>query len=125
MQTTIPEKNLRQSIAGIFNDAITYFKLRAEDAAGSQDKLSATMAAKDFATGRDMLDLLIDRDGETFFIPEAADIVTQGLLNFHVELDREKFPLLSWHVMDVLIRSQKAPCIGEREVEIYPSQSLH
>ena len=75
MPITTPEKNLRQSISEVFNNAITYFKLRAEGAAGSHGKLAASMAVQEFIVGQDMLDLLIDKDGETFRVPEAADSV--------------------------------------------------
>src|SRR4051794_14012153 len=125
MQITIPKKNLRQSIAEIFTDAITYFKLRAEDAAESHDKLRATMAVKKFITGRNMLDLLIDQDGETFFIPEAADTVIQSLQNFHAALDGRAFPLLWWRVADVVIQSQTAPCLCESEDDLCPKHTLH
>jgi hypothetical protein len=125
MQTTIPKKNLRHSIAEIFTDAITYFKLRAEDAAENRDMLLATMAVKEFTTGRDMLHMLIDQDGETFLVPEAADTVTQSLLNFHAALDGKKFPLLWWRVTDVVIQSQTAPCLCESEDDLGPKQTLH
>ena len=125
MPTNIPEKNLRQSIAEVFNDAITYFELRAEDAAENQDKLLATMAVKEFTTGSGMLDLLIDQDGETFLVPEAADIVTQSLLNFQGVLNVKEFPLLSWRLMDAIIQSQTAPCICESEDNLCPKQIPH
>ena len=125
MPITTPEKNLRQSISEVFNDAITYFKLRAEDAVGTHDKLIATMAVKDFSTGRDMLDLLNDLEGEAFLVPQAADTVTQSLLNFHAALDRKQFPLMSWRLMDAIIQGQKAPCLCESEDDLCPKQVLH
>jgi hypothetical protein len=73
------KKNLRQSITEVFIDAIIYFKHLKESAAEDHDKLFATVAVKEFITGRDILDLLIDEDGETFLVPEAADTVMQSL----------------------------------------------
>jgi hypothetical protein len=125
MQITIPKKNLRQSIADVFTDAVTYFKLRAEAADESHEKLFATMAVKEFITGRDMLDLLIDQDGETFLVPEAADTVTQSLQNFQAALDGKEFPLLWWRVTDVFIQTQAAPCLSEDEDDLCPKETLH
>jgi hypothetical protein len=125
MPITIPEMSLREAVADIYNDAITYFRLRAEDAVGSQEKFLATMKAKEFATGRDMLDLLLHEDGETFLVSEAADTVTQSLVNFYAVLDRRDFPLMSWRVMDALMRSRNAERFREGEGEGHQEEVLH
>ncbi|WP_336487699.1 hypothetical protein, partial [Methylobacterium nigriterrae] len=107
------------------NDAIAFFKLRADDATSGRDKRQAIMAVKEFATGRDMLDLLIDARGEAFLVPESADTVTQSLMNYYAVLDRKQFPLLSWRVLDALIQSRTAPCLSESEAASCPPQALH
>ncbi|WP_162560976.1 hypothetical protein [Methylobacterium durans] len=113
MPTDISDLILRQAISDTYDDAIAYFKLKAEAASSSHEKLLATLQAKEFVTGKFMLDILIDADGETFAGPEAANTVIQSLLNILDVLDRKQFPLTCWRALDVWMLSQTAPCICE------------
>ncbi|AWN40704.1 hypothetical protein [Methylobacterium durans] len=124
-QIQIIDKNLLQSVADVYSDAIMYFEFRAEDAGRNHEKMLAKIAVKEFATGRDMLDMLIDEDGDTFLVPEAAETVTKSLLNFQAALDGKEFPLLWWRVTDAVLRSQTAPCLCESEDDLCPKQTLH
>ncbi|GEP04475.1 hypothetical protein [Methylobacterium oxalidis] len=125
MPTDISDLILRQAISDTYDDAIAYFKLRSESASSSHEKLLATLQAKEFATGKLMLDILIDQDGETFMGPAAANTVIQSLANILEVLDRKQFPLTCWRALDVMMLSQTAPCICEEGFKSEPLPVLH
>lgn len=127
MRNKSQDKNLRQSVAEIYEYAVTYCKMLEKDATSSQDRIFAVMAEKEFTIGRDMLDLLIAAKGEAFVNPEAATTVMQSLLNFRAGLDEQQFPLITWRVMNAAnqCRMVLENCLNWVEPEPSPKSVLH
>lgn len=110
-------KTLFQSVLNIYEDGVAYFRQVSEVASNYRERTAADLAVREFSAGLEVLDLLVDRETDSFLTPEAASDVMQSVSNLLNGLDQRRYPLLAWQAASLIERTQAGGAVVLQEGE--------
>lgn len=110
-------KTLFQSVLDVYEDAAAYFRSVSAATSNHRERTAADLAVREFKAGLEVLDLLVDRETDSFLTPEAASDVMQSVSNLLDGLDQRRYPLLAWQAASLIERTQTGGAVVLQEGE--------